>query len=472
MNLRKVALLACLFIISLVFSCRNESEFTPNGVPAGQEHDRKEVPSSFRIGKFEKYLQEKFNDTLQIQWEPDWARGTYQKVNDNIAYSHVELVPTFFNTRKKSKILKSKVSYKKYLIFASLKTGEGPTYIAKYFPKDAKEKDIDMKSFSGTMLLHNLDADTWSVSELEKGIKKKDQGGKSTRTSATCFYTECTWWSENCLGVFVSATFGQNSCPYPTSENCYGEIWQKNSEITFTADCGEDPTGPGGPGNGGLLEFNSFYYVQAPANQISNLGSRLQCFKTLFTYQAGHTYKNKLTIYIDQPVNGTDQLYRTGQLGPRQAGHAYMALEQTDTYNGTNKTTRLVLGFYPYQEKWAVTGSTIAGTWGDDGGSAYDYSLTVDVQDDHFESLVSNMTDYANHTYNLQSYNCMTMVYWLTYPAMYNFGGLPNGEQTIGPFGSGKTPSKMGQEVVEKFGDNPIFHRSNGANSPQSQGCN
>jgi hypothetical protein len=472
MNLRKIAVLACLFIVALVFSCRNESVLNPSQERAVQEQDRTEMPSSFRTGKFEKYLQEKFNDTLQIQWVPDWAHGTYQKVNDNIAYSHVELVPIFFNTRKKIKILKSKVTYKKYLIFTSLKTGEGPTYIAKYFPHDTKEKNIDMKIFTGQMLLHNLDADTWSVSELEKGVKKKGKGEKSARTSVTCYFTECTWWSENCLGVFVSATFGQNMCPYPTSENCYGEIWQKNSQTTFTMDCADDPTGPGGTGNGGFLEFNSLYHIQAPSNQISNLGNRLACFKNWRTRQPGHTYENKLTIYIDQPVNGTDQLFRTGTLGPRQAGHVYLGVEQKDTYNGASTTTRIVLGFYPYQEKWAVTGTTIAGTWGDDGGSPYDYSLSVGVNAEHFDSLLDNLIDNQSTTYNLQTNNCATMAWWMSNDAFSILGGVPSGEQNIGPFGQGKTPAKMGQEVEAKFGNNPNFQRSNGADSPQTQGCN
>jgi len=258
--------------------------------------------------------------------------------------------------------------------------------------------------------------------------------------------------------------------PFSCGASGRNGTWYVSSSNSGEPVCTDDPVivlpNPGSA-------FATNYVFTGPDKPITNLSQRLNCFTTQSQYQPNLRYTNNVTFYIDQPVENSNQLYKTS--GSRKPGHAFIELSQTIKENrtGTNATTKtLVFGFYVKSELKGALGKTTDGAWGDDGDTPYDVALTYQVGGDSFDKVLQYFRDAGTPEYNIVSNNCTTMGYNALNDIFQVIGGLPLGEQTIAVYGKGKTPAQMGQDIRSRFAnDSRHFKTSNGQNSPKSWGC-
>lgn len=135
----------------------------------------------------------------------------------------------------------------------------------------------------------------------------------------------------------------------------------------------------------------------APSHPIENLSDRLICFNT----NSNSNFTHKITLYVDQPVANND----ASSSSKDKAGHTWITLEQDQ---GGGNVIKLSVGLYP--ENFATPCDQIdGGAYNDDGGHAFDVSVTWPISDYGFNLLINDLKSepYAP-VYNLSSSNCST----------------------------------------------------------------
>lgn len=468
--MRKNFLLICLVFIFFTISCKEKIE--PNSNAEISQDEIIDAENHFKEKNYSFKLTQKLDDSISVTWSPSWSEFTLENSGDSINYIYVPLYPNAINTKTRTSV---KVSSSGVLKFFVVKKGNANKYyLAEYVSSESKP-DITLSNFTGTASLRNFDDGSISFSRFENGRSASRISGVNARTKACVTYYTCDWYSYDC-GVDVSTTTGQNACQYPafnpTSCNSSGRTgtWHLNSSTASPEICTPDPTGPvivlPTPGSA----FATHYVLQGPTKPITNLASRLNCFIPFAQHIPGHRYNNYITIYVDQPVENSNQLFNTS--GFRKPGHTYIALEQTDSYNGVTNRKRLVFGFYVKSEFQAAIGRTTQGAWGEDGDSPYDVALTRTIGNEGFEAVISYFRNVGTPNYDLATNNCTSVAYDALEGAFEAIGGLPPGLQQIGPYGAGSTPGQMGQDIRQKYSSNSrYFKTSNGAKSPKSEGC-
>ncbi|GAB3023438.1 hypothetical protein [Spirosoma pulveris] len=186
--------------------------------------------------------------------------------------------------------------------------------------------------------------------------------------------------------------------------------------------------------------FLNNYILAGPTKPI-NIAEKLNCFGTV---PDDPRYKYSVTLYVDQPVNGTRQIADLNlNERDRRPGHTYLGLESYDSFTG--KVIRIVMGYYVQTEWIAALGISTESSWGDDGGTPYDVSLKVDLSAADFKSVVYYIKNLGNPKYNLVDNNCTTFACKTLVP----FISLPNGKGNIGPLGQGYNPADLGQDLRE-----------------------
>jgi hypothetical protein len=249
-----------------------------------------------------------------------------------------------------------------------------------------------------------------------------------------------------------------------------------NSPLTSTGDCNKPGTNQGGttgppswkdfPNLKNLSDqyFLNNYVIAGPERPI-NIAQRLNCFGTI---PDDPKYKYSVTLYVDQPVNGTREIANFDPSSSyRRPGHTYIGFERYDS--STGQVVRLVAGFYVQTEWIAATGVSTESAWGDDGNTRYDVSLKIDLSASNFKDVIYNIKNLGNPKYNLVDNNCTTFACKVISPYI----SLPNGKGYIGPLGQGYNPADLGQDLRENAAmyGNKVTVADNSI-SPSSTNCN
>lgn len=227
--------------------------------------------------------------------------------------------------------------------------------------------------------------------------------------------------------------------------------------------------GSGSNNSSNATRFLENYKLAGPPKRINDVKKLIDC---LFgDVSNGSNYKYSVTIYADQPVNGTRNKIKT-EGGDRRPGHTYFGLERYDS--NTGNTQRLVMGFYVESEWKAGLGMVTNGAWGDDGGTEFDVALKAELTPNQFKQVIYKIKDSGTPNYNLVKNNCTTFACALVAPYI-DLHGFGQGD--IGAFGfsigNGYNPADLGQDLrenMELYG-NKVTVRDNGI-SPSSTKCN
>ncbi|TDE11366.1 hypothetical protein [Dyadobacter psychrotolerans] len=203
-----------------------------------------------------------------------------------------------------------------------------------------------------------------------------------------------------------------------------------------------------------------------PKNPIDP-SQKLECFGTV---PSDRKYKYSITLYVDQPYANTRKIanFNPFQDPQRRAGHTYFGLERNDSNSG--ETIRVVMGFYVQSELTAVTGVYTGGAWGDDGGTDYDVSLTInDITASDFKDIIYRLKSPVVPQYHLADMYCTTLACDLFLP----YEVLPLGRGQIGPLGSGQNPADLGQDLRERASQyGSRLTTGDNLKSPSTTNCN
>lgn len=160
------------------------------------------------------------------------------------------------------------------------------------------------------------------------------------------------------------------------------------------------PPNPGETGNGGQINSSDpgEYVVSNTADSIK-LSDLLDCFANITSM--GATYS--VTISADLPNNSNpNALVAFGAGIIPHSGHAFITM--TKTAGGTSISQSF--GFYPKSSYTAIFGTPVQRSMVNDGGHAFDASLTVSVTAANFGSVLTAAVTESNQLYDLKDYNC------------------------------------------------------------------
>ncbi|WP_149240961.1 hypothetical protein [Dyadobacter sp. 32] len=457
--MKKVLLCLGLLCAIVFYACKKE--VAPE-VPLEIIYSDADLQKSFNDFGFTAKLTQVINDTSSIFWAPSWSEAKKKNTNDSTQFVYIPLYPQVKNATTNKLINGTVLGVAKYIIVKISKTTS--FFLAQYASQT--DKPVSLEDFTGNVSLRNLATDVISFSSFTNGKQNARVSSENSnlKTNACVTTYTCNWYNWNCGAVYITLTIGQNFCPYPAFSPCGGASWELSDSETETSctDTGIIIPMP-------VSTFNANYVERGPDKPINNLSARLNCFTQ--PKIAGHRYSYTVTLYADEAVNGTNQLFDITN-SYRKVGHSYFSLEMNDITAGSSK--RMVIGYYVQSELRAVTGIDSPSAWGDDGNTPYDVSIQTNIGEDTFMLLVQTLKNKGNPTYNLVTNNCTSLIYDVFGGifSRYN-GGLPDANQAIGPLGTGKTPSQFGYNLRKQWGsDNRMFKRSNGSKSPMTTNCN
>jgi hypothetical protein len=274
--------------------------------------------------------------------------------------------------------------------------------------------------FSGVITITDYDGNFLEGYQYRQGkiVGRLNPAAKGGRL-AGCAYYEMMWYTLNCIN-------GNCSGPYYTHSDFY--------YVCTESDHGSDGYTPS-PGAGSTVVTNNYdsggqyVYQVSGGDTETNLNEELKCFggnaNSLF----------RVIVYVDQVWPG----YRPFQFNASSSGpgHVYLGLEQYTNGSGIVRN----IGYYPNGDVTPITPSTTGKTKSDD--RYFDVSLTIEVTQAQFLSLVTTLKATSNSQYNLNSQNCTHYVLDACSAIGIN---LP---RTAGVWwgGGGLNPSDLGEDI-------------------------
>lgn len=381
-------------------------------------------------------------------WTPDWDNPLLNIVNDSVTY---HMYPFIIQSKVEGEYKTAKeIGQKTYLIVKN----EKEFYKGTYLPI-AKNKDIILSTFTGSLRLENLENrqafkieykhgkvdDTYLKKSLE--FKNKKNSGEITTAGwqhICTTQTNCSW-NIVCQGqMFVTFT---NGCTYPAlpASGCY-DAWYmtgENEVITCQDIYFDDPPNPTDPGNGSGGDNGNSNYLQ-PNTYIFQLQENIKLqdyFKCFEKVSSTSTTLYSLSLNADLPNNNDANWLINSSLNP---GHAFITLTKSD---GTNSVT-VSFGFYPSISVLSITGAAVGSMVNDDGGHEFNASISTGLSSLQFQSALETAVYLAGHAnYDLNDYNCtdyaieiynstsprgnLIVPDWIGPDGITNFGTTPNG---------------------------------------------
>ncbi len=197
---------------------------------------------------------------------------------------------------------------------------------------------------------------------------------------------------------------------------------------------------------------------------VIDIREQIDCFR-----QAGSGKSRSITIYVDQPLEGTDATWNLTNKDAK-VGHTFVKLSM-ETYDG-QKIDRIV-GYYPKDGDRInplVGDHTASGVFKNDNNRSYDVSITIsNVSSYNFSQVMHYLERMHTTTYNLNSQNC-TDIGWQV--AKRAGRTLPDPQATW-PKGGGSCPGSFGEALRNYSCSNCTIDRSGGRaySSNASGGC-
>lgn len=194
----------------------------------------------------------------------------------------------------------------------------------------------------------------------------------------------------------------------------------------------------------------------------------IDCFDTTNNQNGYHT----ITIYVDQPVENSNDTYDINIFGDIEVGHTFIGLEQGS--NGV--VNQKVLGLYPNGGVSPDQPETSA-IYIDDGGHDYDVSIRIEVTPTVFNAMINYISSIntSDPNYNLNNNNCSNFAL-----SLFNLSGsnIPdtsaNWEVMGNVLGGGTNPGSLGQDIrnLNPLPTGTLEHDTNGGNAINSNPCN
>lgn len=308
-----------LLLLSIVvfYSCKRDKTSTQSPMIA---ESVSAIRGEFDKHDFGKKLSTRFNDSLNINWKPDWERIKTKKVNDSIIFYYVPLVPRINSTADQSRKYEiTTVGFEQFiivkqksvdeLIFAKAQYVFDPGWGQNKRVTSKRSDPINYVDFTGKLLLDDLSGKISAINYF-KGQPIKASGLQNGRIVCDM---ECYWttWCER--GPWIAVTYGRmgESCSSPDwgpdAMDCGGSIgtgggWElQSSNTTNCVDIRDDvpPTPPDGTG-GGTGTGN--------ATSVSDITSKLitPCFNTVFSEVKSKTLQNTISKMLNKLFGSTD----------------------------------------------------------------------------------------------------------------------------------------------------------------------
>ena len=265
----------------------------------------------------EKSLNQPFDDTVQVHWEPDWSAAYTKASRKGVAYTYVPLHPQF-QSIKTGQVLAG-VKLEGAARFLLAKQGPDRKYfsLATYMaeppagptPPLGNAQPIEFNSFSGVLTLHGLSVDEHARFVYKNGVllpglfRQSSKAGAASREVVCIYIYDCTWYAYcgpyDRYNARMAFTSDANACQPPGFEPC--EDWGKNWELYETRmsqQCTyvDDPPPPGGGGGG-----ESGPDLNSPCGQMATLAAK-----------PGFQKANALAIQMSQAHNEMGLVYRNG----------------------------------------------------------------------------------------------------------------------------------------------------------------
>lgn len=429
---------------------------------------------------------------LTLTWDPSWKETTTFKGNDTVDYVYIPLSLKIYDAKNRREVKNvSSSTSKRYLVVIFNKSTiryQVATYILAANSHDSGGAVMPLKSitsgaFSGYIVYTDLNTNVSGHQLYQNGKPTYEFDRKIINSNPrpniyvcrdfyTCFYVSYDEFP-GCDPTFaILGGYDQCSEPDPSSGGCYYLFELINSNIERTCYDTEDPNGPppppgtgGGTGDGGSGDGSSPGNA-VPSDDILNATfvnddkPAIDVRKFINCFTDGKTASSyKLTLYVDQPIHGTNDQYHVvvsptfvggiGLLvpgGTLDVGHTFMQFEKINT-DGTS--VRQVMGFYP-------GGNSIdsKGVIKDDSGHPFDESFTQQVSEEQFNNALqlvirdADESQYVLSRYQPQDeYNCTDAgLTWLSPSGVYiqspSKGAFANTPGNLGYYlinGSGRT---------------------------------
>lgn len=217
-------------------------------------------------------LNQKLNDTINLNWEPDWKNYTQSNLGDSLTYYFVAINPVAINSinNKHSSTLDANI--KRFIVIGK---SDAKTFyrIATYVFDDkaanntvsAIGKNYNLRNFTGNILYENLDIKTFNMLKYINGVKVNTTPANKTTSSnlkANYIVNECTLYATCTYSgfcnneLYVTYVTGIDFCPSaPYWNPCYGSNWTgwsySRTDVNTVCQDVEYPDPPVGGGGGG-----------------------------------------------------------------------------------------------------------------------------------------------------------------------------------------------------------------------------
>lgn len=480
----KITLLILMFMVILVYNgCKKEQS---DNHPDPSVLNTNQVRELFYTKGLDKKLVNKINDTAEVIWTPAWEK-VFSKIKDSVNYLYVPLVPQLRNSKGTGQVITT--NQRQFLIVKDGKDFLRATYVQDESAKKGQSAlSMQFTHFNGSLILNNLGTAQSFIYQYKNGagtravagpgVISASRSGSNPGTTIMGYRTECytdyvcTWYAYCGSSIYIYTNL--NGCNYPPNSpgdfgNCSDDYWYLSySEPTEVCEDVYFPDLPPEPGNGNdgtdsisESDLEHATVAEDELKKIENIDKYMECFndgKTAAFYE--------LTLYVDQPVAGTDR--QTNITGVELVGNLTLVMDGTSfdvghTFVGFRKVNtdgtkvEQVLGFYPER-----TSPYDKGVIKDNSGHAYDVSYTVDVSSIEFTSALAQMkNDADNENYLVNSYNCTDAALLWMNAADAGLAGAPRGVFS-------NTPGDYGQALRAKSDANKT-----GGVAPNSKGpCN
>lgn len=163
----------------------------------------------------------------------------------------------------------------------------------------------------------------------------------------------------------------------------------------------------------------------------------------------------KLTIYVQQPKENTDEI-----IGPNEVGHAFIGIEQ----NGVKRQ----FGFYPESNANSIAvgvGTTYDSELRDNNDYLYHVSISKQVTPSQLQAIIKYSKEFPSK-YNVNSFACVDFAIEIA-----KKGGLNLPRTTVSSFTfSGRSPGQLGQEIRSMSSNGTVTVTKNKNQSPKKEG--
>ncbi|RKN77977.1 hypothetical protein [Ulvibacterium marinum] len=305
----------------------------------------------------------------------------------------------------------------------------------------------------------NLEGNIIEVKKLVESVSVQPRGLLPTTTSFSEPEDGTSWTWDYDIGAWalpgVTVTFHRNSLNNANSyssvnwatvsyytNNFYRSGGYYNHTYSYTSSGGYSVTNVNNNWDG-----EAIMDVLGPDFPIANMTEFFECLNT--------SQNAVITVYADQPKKGS-----SAPSHGTNVGHAFVGIHQG--------STSAVFGFYP--EKDGPKSLYGPSRMGNNGGDAYDVSISVTVSGSTLQTIMNAAINYDS-VYDINLYNCTNFAReignlagmdiddaWGAYPGVV--------------FQGGENPGQLGENIRGMSSGNGVTINTTGGNAPsRSAGC-